>query len=268
MGEASTPRIDSVISEIKKRAGAPTARTCPSIISGVMGLAVRYGAITVNPVREVDRIEHNAKKLPRALTAEEVRLLRKQLGTDERAVRADLPDLVTFMLGTGEPRLDAIADLLGVDESEARAALKGLVYDDPTEQRLVPAAEYVSGNVRIKHAAAIAAAETDDKYIENVAALRAVIPADISPADITPQLGAAWISPDDVQSFLREILSDRHLEVRRIVGVAVEDHWRRLQHQRHLDVGHHPVLRREARRATVAPGTDPGHRPDRRLQPG
>jgi integrase len=111
MGEASTPRIDSVISEIKKRAGAPTARTCPSIISGVMGLAVRYGAITVNPVREVDRIEHNAKKLPRALTAEEVRLLRKQLGTDERAVRADLPDLVTFMLGTGARIGEALAVL-------------------------------------------------------------------------------------------------------------------------------------------------------------
>jgi hypothetical protein len=77
IGEATTPRIDSVISEIKKRAGAPTARTCRSIISVVMGLAVRYGATTVNPVREVDRIEHNTKNLPRALTAEEVQLLRK-----------------------------------------------------------------------------------------------------------------------------------------------------------------------------------------------
>lgn len=41
IGEASTPRIDRVISEIKKRAGTPTARTSRSIISGVMGLAVR-----------------------------------------------------------------------------------------------------------------------------------------------------------------------------------------------------------------------------------
>jgi integrase len=111
IGEASTPRIDSVVSEIKKRAGAPTARTCRSIISSVMGLAVRYGAINVNPVREVDRIEHNAKKLPRALNAEEVRLLRKQLGNDERAVRADLPDLVTFMLGTGVRIGEALAVL-------------------------------------------------------------------------------------------------------------------------------------------------------------
>ncbi|TCN35481.1 hypothetical protein EV644_11543 [Kribbella orskensis] len=111
IGEATMPRIDSVISEIKKRASAPTARTCRSIISGVMGLAVRYGALTVIPVREVDRIEHNAKKLPRALTAEEVQLLRKHLRTDERAVHAGLPDLVTFMLGTGVRIGEALAVL-------------------------------------------------------------------------------------------------------------------------------------------------------------
>ena len=111
IGEATTPRIDSVISEIKKHAGAPTARTCRSIISGVMGLAVRYGALTVNPVREVDRIKHNTKKLPRALTADEFQLLRKHLRTNERAARADLPDLVTFMLGTGVRIGEALAVL-------------------------------------------------------------------------------------------------------------------------------------------------------------
>jgi N12 class adenine-specific DNA methylase len=156
---------------------------------------------------------------PAQQTATKADVLRQRVVAPRRpALGADSPaDAVAISLDTyGEPRLDAIADLLGVDESEARVALKGLVYDDPTEQRLVPAAEYLSGNVRIKHAAA--AAETDDKYTENVAALRAVIPADISPADITPQLGAAWIGPDDVQSFLREILSDRRPEVRRIVG--------------------------------------------------
>jgi N12 class adenine-specific DNA methylase len=41
-----------------------------------------------------------------------------------------------------------------------------------------------------------------------VAALRQVIPPDLTPADISAQLGAAWIGPDDVQAFLREILED------------------------------------------------------------
>ena len=111
IGEAGTPLIDRVISDITAHAGAPTARTCRAVISGVMKLAVRFGAISVNPVREVDSIENEAKSSPRALTAEEVTQLRKHLGTDERAVRADLPDLATFMLGTGTRIGEALAVL-------------------------------------------------------------------------------------------------------------------------------------------------------------
>ncbi|WUJ49154.1 hypothetical protein OHA70_23145 [Kribbella sp. NBC_00382] len=73
-----------------------------------MRLAVRYGAITVNPVREVESIEHTAKKPARAISAEEITLLRKQLETDETAVQADL---VTFMLGTGVRISESLAVL-------------------------------------------------------------------------------------------------------------------------------------------------------------
>ncbi|MEV6415652.1 tyrosine-type recombinase/integrase [Kribbella sp. NPDC051718] len=111
IGEANTPRVDTVISNIKKNAGPPTAKTCRAVISGMMQLAVRYGAITVNPVREVESIEHPAKKPARAIQAEEITLLRKHLRADEAAVRADLPDLVTFMLGTGVRIGEALAVL-------------------------------------------------------------------------------------------------------------------------------------------------------------
>jgi integrase len=111
IGEATTPRIDRAITEIKTRSGAPTARTCRSIMSSVMGLAVRYGAITSNPVRDVDRIEHNAKKLPRALNADEIRAVRAHLESHELAVKSDLPDLVMFMLGTGVRIGEALAVL-------------------------------------------------------------------------------------------------------------------------------------------------------------
>ncbi|MEU4292754.1 helix-turn-helix domain-containing protein [Kribbella sp. NPDC026596] len=109
IGEASTPRIDTVLSKIKTNAGAPTAKTCRAIISGAMKLAVRYGATSVNPVREVDAIEAKPKNPPRSLTTEEVTLLRKSLAADDRAVQADLPDLVTFMLGTGVRIGEALA---------------------------------------------------------------------------------------------------------------------------------------------------------------
>src|ERR1019366_9499362 len=46
-------------------------------------------------------------------------------------------------------RLEVIAGLLGLPSAdEARAALGGLVYHDPDEDCLVPAAAYLSGNVR------------------------------------------------------------------------------------------------------------------------
>jgi integrase len=109
IGEATTPRIDTVLAKIKERAGAPTAKTCRAVISGAMKLATRYGAISVNPVREVDAIEAKPKNPPRALTTEEVTLLRKSLAADDRAVQADLPDLVTFMLGTGVRIGEALA---------------------------------------------------------------------------------------------------------------------------------------------------------------
>lgn len=61
------------------------------MISGVMGLAVRYGAVMANPVREVERIESRPAKEPRALSAVERVQLLKQLQADETARRRDLP---------------------------------------------------------------------------------------------------------------------------------------------------------------------------------
>ena len=102
-----------------------------------MNLAVRYGAITVNPVREVDAIEARPKNPPRALTAAEVTLLQKSLTADEQPVEADLPDLVTFMLGTGVRigealavlwhQIDLDAGTVEITHSIARPPREGLI---------------------------------------------------------------------------------------------------------------------------------------------
>lgn len=76
LGEATTPLVDKVIAAIKADVSVATAKSCRSVISGVMGLAVRYGAVMANPVREVERIESRPAKEPRALSAvERVQLL-------------------------------------------------------------------------------------------------------------------------------------------------------------------------------------------------
>jgi integrase len=101
LGEVTPPMADRVIGRIKVQVSPATARSCRSVISGVLGLAVRHGAIPSNPVREIERIESRPKKEPRAMSpAERIELLR-QLRDDEKAVRRDLPDLVFFMLATG-----------------------------------------------------------------------------------------------------------------------------------------------------------------------
>ena len=141
---------------------------------------------------------------------------------------ADTPaDAVAICLDThGEVHLDEVARLLGRSEEDTRHALTGLVFADPTvdadssADRLIPAPEYLSGNVRIKLAHAEAAAERDAptpdggrRWDANIAALRDVIPTDLTPAEIDARLGASWIESGDVQQFLREILEDPNVVV-------------------------------------------------------
>jgi N12 class adenine-specific DNA methylase len=128
---------------------------------------------------------------------------------------ADSPaDALAICLDTcGEVRLNEIARLLGTGEDQARQDLDALVFDEPGSGRLVPAAEYLSGQVREKlHAAERAAAE-DSRFAVNVAELRRVIPRDLTPGEIDARLGAAWIGADHVQQFLREVLDDDSLLV-------------------------------------------------------
>ena len=99
--EVTTPRVDDFLRAVRTSRGVSTAKTCRTVVSGVMGLAVRYGAVPVNPVREAGRVRGGTRKAPRALTAEERARWLSALESDERAVRKDLPDLTRWMLATG-----------------------------------------------------------------------------------------------------------------------------------------------------------------------
>ena len=137
-----------------------------------------------------------------------------------RPLGADTPaDALAICLDSyGEVRVTEVARLLGVDEAEARARLGQLVFEDPgTPERLIPAAAYLSDNVRRKLTAAQAAAHTDARFEANVTALRAVIPPDISPDDIAVRLGG-WVGRAHVQLFLREIFANQYVTVEHAGG--------------------------------------------------
>lgn len=107
--EVNTPRVDALLRAVRKRRGASTTKTVRSVVSGIMGVAARHGAATVNPTRETKRISAGAKRTARALTPQERTQWLAQLEADETALRKDLPDLTRFMLATGVRIGEALA---------------------------------------------------------------------------------------------------------------------------------------------------------------
>jgi N12 class adenine-specific DNA methylase len=88
-----------------------------------------------------------------------------------------------------------------------------LVFQDPEAPRLIPASEYLSGNVRRKLAAAREAVADHCDFQANVDALTAVLPAPLGVDDVTAQVGAVWISDTIHQEFLAELLDHKYVTV-------------------------------------------------------
>jgi integrase len=108
------------------------------VLSGILGEAVRRGALTTNPVRDASprRAPRRTTKGPRALTREEARDLLERVAADPDARRLDLADLIEFMLGTGVrigeacalrwPAVDLAAATLRVEATLIRVPGEGL----------------------------------------------------------------------------------------------------------------------------------------------
>ncbi|MFD1054458.1 tyrosine-type recombinase/integrase [Terrabacter terrigena] len=101
LGQVTTPAVNRVIVDLHTSVGAATARTCRSIVSGVMGRAVRHGAVPVNPARDVERLRSRPKRQPRALTVAERTQWFVGVAADRKAMERDILDLSAFLLATG-----------------------------------------------------------------------------------------------------------------------------------------------------------------------
>lgn len=91
---------DRFLSSVRDKTGPSAAKHAKTVLSGVMGLATRRGAIDHNPMRDVSPIAVERKDA-RSLELDEVRKLRAGLRQDNKTVERDVPALVDFMLGTG-----------------------------------------------------------------------------------------------------------------------------------------------------------------------
>jgi N12 class adenine-specific DNA methylase len=102
----------------------------------------------------------------------------------------------------GTVDLPFIGELYGKPKAQIVTELGDLIFPDPDLRTWQTADAYLSGNVRSKLAAAVAAGPL---YARNVSALRAVQPEDVLPGDIDANLGAPWIAESDIQSFAADL---------------------------------------------------------------
>ena len=106
-------------------------------------------------------------------------------------------------------------ELTGKTEQEVYADLTGVIFLNPmhgygsgTEEKYLPADEYLSGNVREKLEWAKRSAEQyPEDYAANVQALERVQPVDLTASEISVRLGATWLPTEIVEQFMFELFS-------------------------------------------------------------
>lgn len=190
--ETSTGRVDPDGDPVVSRRKPPAVRA----------FATDPASVYVLALENFDQVTQAAT--PASICSQRVLTARTPVAS------ADTPaDAIAVCMDIqGRLDLDTLAELLDVPPTEVPTTLGDLAYADPSTDQLVPAAEYLSGPVRHKLAAAREAAALDERWQRNVDALIPIVPADLGPAEIKARLGAVWIPASDIQNFARETLHD------------------------------------------------------------
>lgn len=124
--EATTQRLDGFIQALKVKTGESVAKSARVVLSGMFGLAVRYGATDRNPIRDVGTIKMESKQA-RALSLDELNGILDAMRQSPKVLNpankitpnqtvaeyctfADLTDVVTMFAATG----CRISEVLGI----------------------------------------------------------------------------------------------------------------------------------------------------------
>lgn len=103
---------------------------------------------------------------------------------------------------------DLVAQLRGMTPEDAKAQIlkSGRAFENPVTGNIETKERYLSGNVRRKLDEARKAAEENEDYAANVAALEAVQPARVLMGDIDFNLASRWIPQEVTSAFAQHIL--------------------------------------------------------------
>ena len=158
-------------------------------------------------------LEHYDSETKRATKAAIFRERTVQRQRPPHSVESPKDALLVALSERGGVDLDYMSQLLRRPVREFIGDLKGMIFLNPQTQRWETEDEYLSGNVRAKLQAAEAAVISDAQYQENVEALRAVQPTDLSAPEIDARLGSTWIASEDIQQFVEELLGERGIHI-------------------------------------------------------
>ncbi|MBL3685679.1 helicase [Leucobacter zeae] len=167
----------------------------------------------------VAALEHYNEDLDQARKATIFR--ERVVGVAADVDRVDTPeDAIRVSLDrTGHVDVALVADLLDVDERSVPELLGDQVFLNPADQATyLPAAEYLSGNVRQKRKEAQRLAAEDAVFQKHVDALEQVIPEEVGPAEIDVKFGAGWVPVGDVETFIHHELRKELKAIERIDG--------------------------------------------------
>ena len=216
--ECTVPRVDTVFRQLVATQSAESRKTIRTVVSQVLRLAVQHEAIRDNPVRHLDPIERGSRR-PRALTAEErKRFLAWMQGRSDDKVQAraqaaarrrDLPDLVTFMLGTGV----RIGEALAVRWCDVD--LEGVPVVEGDELRAVPIVAITGNVVRHRGKGLHRHAGKTEMALRIVPLPRFVVATlaqrevhgpevPIFPAAGSKRPGLNWMDPNNMSTYIRE----------------------------------------------------------------
>ncbi|MGW9020177.1 site-specific integrase [Leucobacter chromiiresistens] len=101
VAEATPERLQRFLTRVERENGPGAAKNCRSALSGMMGLAVRNGALPRNPVRELERINHRKKKGSEAIPLQDLPTFIERVRNDPMLIEWDTVELIEFMLATG-----------------------------------------------------------------------------------------------------------------------------------------------------------------------
>lgn len=141
--------------------------------------------------------------------------LLEEVPTSEIEVKTVCDSLILSLNNLGKVDIEYIASLSNKSKIEVINQLKGSIFQDPEKWQQCyykgwqTYDEYLSGNLRKKYQIA---KQANDKYngqfIENLKALKKLLPQSVDYKDIYVTLGSPWIPADIIDEFILHLLGD------------------------------------------------------------